>query len=134
MEPKVSQSSPDMELECSNVLLTHKKAFRSEAQASMEVYGHDDVDQIFEMQMARWNSPPPFLKTYTTLKLPYQAPSCPPLPSWEQIDAATDNHPLHVKTGLRFVCRIGDTVVKWSASSKIVEVSHFSISSLVIIS
>ncbi|KAH7110125.1 hypothetical protein B0J11DRAFT_599679 [Dendryphion nanum] len=75
-------------------------ALRSKAQILMEEWGTLDLDRIEQVIFERLEAPAPPTETWTTLKLPYQAPSCPPLPSWAQIVDATAKHSLHARNGL----------------------------------
>lgn len=98
---------------------------RSKSQILSEEYGTFDEDEISQIEQARLNAPDPPLETWTKLKLPYQAPSCPPLPSLEQLTAQTETHSLHSSVGFHRVCRMGNTVIKYSGDASIVEVFYY---------
>lgn len=88
---------------------------RSKPQVNLEAWGTLDQAEISRMILAEEYKPHPAFETWTKMKLPYQAPSCPPLPSWLQIRQATKTDNLHHNCmGSANVCRIGDTVVKYS--------------------
>lgn len=96
---------------------------RSKFDIMMEAWGTTDLEAIDKIVMTRVYAPAPPRRTFSKLKLPYTAPSCPPLPSWTEIDHATKKNSLqHEKYGNAPICRIGDTVVKYNASHDILEV------------
>ncbi|KAH7371740.1 hypothetical protein BKA66DRAFT_381719, partial [Pyrenochaeta sp. MPI-SDFR-AT-0127] len=57
---------------------------------------------------------------WSTLQLPYTAPTHPPIPSIEQIDQANKDSSLR-RFGFYEVCRIGDCVVKRSSHEVILQ-------------
>jgi hypothetical protein len=91
----------------------------------MEEWGTEAQDHISDLMTKRYFAPLPPLETWTKLKLPYKAHSCPPLPSWEQIRTATAEHRLHLSMRNTPVCKIGNTAIKYSSAGSIVEVRHF---------
>ncbi|KAF1979693.1 hypothetical protein BU23DRAFT_563087 [Bimuria novae-zelandiae CBS 107.79] len=95
---------------------------RSQKQILQEEFGTLDSAHVFN-EIITWQSflrvPP--TETWTTLKLPYQAPNCPHLPSLGQILEVNEQHGLRKNNGLHDVCKIGDTIIKLSADPNIVE-------------
>ena len=88
---------------------------RSKSQILLETWGTLDHLEKVKMSHAELYKPHPAFEKWTTMKFPYQAPSCPPLPSWLQIRQATKTNNLHHNNmGTANVCRIGDTVIKYS--------------------
>jgi hypothetical protein len=104
---------------------TPVRASRSKTEILMEAHGTTDRNEVFKMLIARMegSTPLPPLETWSTLKLPYQAPSCPPLPTLDQLLAASKTHNLMPKLGSHQICRIGDTAIKYCESNNIIEVS-----------
>jgi hypothetical protein len=104
---------------------TPVRASRSKTEILMEAHGTTDRNEVFKMLIARMEGPTPLppLETWSTLKLPYQAPSCPPLPTLDQLLAASKTHNLMPKLGSHQICRIGDTAIKYCDSKNIIEVS-----------
>jgi hypothetical protein len=98
---------------------------RSVEQVLLEEWGTVDHAKIAAIIDQRSETPYSQTGEWTTLKLPYQAPSCPPLPSWKQILHAHARHPLNMRNGLHDVCRISNTVVKFSGNPNVVEVCRF---------
>jgi hypothetical protein len=112
-----------MDTDATETSSTPARAPRSKTEILIEAFGSADEDEIFELARARGEIPIPPLETWTTLKLPYQAPSCPPLPSLDELLAASVTHNLMPKLGSYPICRIGNTVIKYCRSSNIIEVS-----------
>ncbi|KAF2650535.1 hypothetical protein K491DRAFT_608607 [Lophiostoma macrostomum CBS 122681] len=100
-------------------------ALRPKSQILMEEWGTTDPMRVFKLARASINAPNPPLETWTTMKLPYLAPSFTPdmhLPSLKELREATEKHSLHfVKTGLHPVCKIGNTIVKYGGAANVVE-------------
>ena len=113
-----------MDPNASNVLLTPNKSLRSKSQILTDGWGTEDIFAIGRtLDEVSYLALPP-LETWATLKLPYEAPSCPPLPSFEQILTANQTQSLRAKNGVHLICRIGDTVIKCSMDSTVIDVSY----------
>jgi hypothetical protein len=99
------------------------RALRPKTQVLMEQWETLDRNQIFEKSMEQQRRPsiPPH-ETWSTLKLPYQVPSCPPLPSYNEIVAGSKTHSLRTKIGQHTIVRFGDTVVKVSITASVLSV------------
>ncbi|KAF2648069.1 hypothetical protein K491DRAFT_738415 [Lophiostoma macrostomum CBS 122681] len=69
---------------------------RTKSEVLLEQWGTLDLTEIHRRIIGMRDVPFPDVKKCTKLKLPYQAPSCPPLPSWQEILAATKTHSLHM--------------------------------------
>ncbi|KAH4106508.1 hypothetical protein HBH69_036640 [Parastagonospora nodorum] len=117
-----------MDAERPNLLWTPELALRSKEQVLLEDWKAPNKSAASLKQMEILTSPAPAdLTTWTTLKpnpavvLFYQAHLSPPIPSMEEIDEATAKSSLHKDLHLHNVCRIGDTVIKCSASPDIIE-------------
>lgn len=124
------------------LLTADMEEYRSKAQVWMDEWGVTDIDSAREAKMKRRRESDPPIELWTTLKLPYQAPSSPPLLSWdelkpfsqnrrnqkpltEQREAGLEFERLHENAGMHQVYRFGDYVVKWSGNPKLIEVSYF---------
>jgi hypothetical protein len=90
----------------------------------MEEWGTIDSDEISKVLMSLG---PPYLpiETWCKLKLPYKVPSCPPLPSLDEIEAGLEMHSLNGRIRNNPVFRFGNTVVKCSTTANILEVCPF---------
>jgi hypothetical protein len=84
----------------------------------MEAWGSLDRDEIYANTYGRMEkygrNPLPPIETWCKLKLPYKVPSCPPLPSYEQIEAMVEHPDYRMRTniGLHPIFRMGNTVIK----------------------
>ena len=116
-----------------NFLLVNMEAdapptIRSKPQILMETWGTLNRSEVYRLSRAQAEKPNPAIETWAKLKIPYQAPSCPPLPSWSQIRQASKTDNLHHNSmGSENVCRIGDTVIKYSGPN-VVDVCRSTIS------
>jgi hypothetical protein len=100
---------------------------RTKSQILMEEFGGCDYSSMSDATIEIMCTPVPPLETWTTLKLPYQAPSCPiPLPSLQQLKEASRSAQTNLRynNGSTAICRIGSTVIKYCAGPKVVEVSR----------
>jgi hypothetical protein len=99
-------------------------ALRSKEQVLLEEFNTTDFWQASKKHGTWMEEPGPAdLKTWTTLKLPYQARLSPPIPSMKDIRQATASDALHYINGGHSVCRMGGTVIKYSYHDGVVEVS-----------
>jgi hypothetical protein len=66
----------------------------------------------------------PPVETWCKLELPYKVPSCPPLPSFEEIEAMVEHpdHRMRANNGVTPIFRLGNTVIKLSDSACILDV------------
>jgi hypothetical protein len=110
-------------------LWTPEVALRSKEQVIHEDWKAPDMNTAWLKKAERHSAPAPAnIETWTTLNshaltIFYQAHSSPPIPSMKDIDDTPAKNRLHTNIGLHLVCKIGDTVVKYSASPNVVEVS-----------
>jgi hypothetical protein len=116
------------------LLWTPEIARRTKAQVLQEEWGVPDVYSVYEKRAELGFRPLPPLEAYTKLRsrplsLFYQAPSCPPIPSMEEIRNVTPNNCLHANNGNHLVSRLGATVVKHGCSASILEVSKLNMNS-----
>jgi hypothetical protein len=99
---------------------------RSKADVCQEHYGIQDRHAALKIQsktlLEAWNNPLSIpLSSWTKMKLPYEAPIHPELPTMDQIDEAlTDNRISH-KYGLHPVLRVGDCVVKFGTNPIVIQ-------------
>jgi hypothetical protein len=96
----------------------------------MEEWGTLDRDEIFrknEEIRVQGQPPLPPVETWCKLKLPYKVPSCPPLPSFEEIEAMVEHpdHRMRANNGLTPIFRLGNTVIKLCTTARILEVRCF---------
>lgn len=119
---QVIPSPPAMEPDQSKILSTPNKVLRTKSQVLMETWGTDDDFSDMSRIQKHFDAPAPPIETWTKLELPYQAPSCPPLLSYEQILDGLKKHKLDQNFGSHHLFRYGDAVVKCSTSPSIVEV------------
>ncbi|KAF9731793.1 hypothetical protein PMIN01_09722 [Paraphaeosphaeria minitans] len=118
--------------------LTTDMAFRSKSQVLMDEWGATDRESAAKADQARRFAPEPPIETWSTLTLPYQAPSSPPLLSWDRLRAFSvsrriekslaaqrkegeQNERLHENAGFNSVYRFGEYVVKWGCNPKIID-------------
>jgi hypothetical protein len=119
-----------MDAEQPALLWTPEIALRSKGQVIQEDWKAADDHTAWLKKYERRLAPAPAdLKTWTTLKshtltIFYQARSSPPIPSMKEIHDTSAENRLHTNIGLHTVCKIGDTVVKCSASPNVIEVSQ----------
>jgi hypothetical protein len=99
---------------------------RPKAQVLMEEWGSLDSLEIFRSNHERRIQPVPPCETWAKIKLPYLAPSAPPLPSMDELTKALNTNSLRARNGLTDICRIGDTVVKCGGKAAILDVRYSS--------
>lgn len=95
---------------------------RSTSEILKETFGTDDRDDIYEMLKPQLEERFPPLHLYTKLELPYKAPSCPPIPSFEETQKAFIQNRLTRRNGLCPVCRVGACAIKYSTDPVILQV------------
>jgi hypothetical protein len=116
-----------MDAEQPALLWTPEIALRSKEQVIQEDWKVPDAQTASLKQHGR-NAAPANAKTWTTLKshtltLFYQAPSSPPIPSFEEMeDIITKSRRLGNRSS-HAVYKLGDAVVKFSGSPGVIEVS-----------
>jgi hypothetical protein len=124
----------NIDAEVPGPLWSPETAARSKAEVWKEDWKADNWEEASKKRMDRHGAPAPDAQTWTTLKphtvskphvytLYYQAPSSPPIPSRKERDDAEAKNNLGTNINLHAICRLGDTVIKWSASPNVVEVS-----------
>ncbi|EAT82175.1 hypothetical protein HBH56_106870 [Parastagonospora nodorum] len=117
---------PDMNTNQPELLWTPEIARRTKAQVLQEEWGVPDVYSVYEKRAELYDRPLPPLEAWTKLRsrplsLFYQAPSCPPIPSMEEIRNVTPDNSLHANNGNHLVSKLGATVVKHGCSASILE-------------
>lgn len=105
---------------------------RSKKEVLQEHYGVETVTEVRKLILKDFREEWPLpLSQATKLKLPYEAPSHPDIPSIGEIDRAMVENKLtepgHINHAFGNVCRIGKTVVKRGQETMVVRVSSNSV-------
>jgi hypothetical protein len=97
----------------------------SKTEILQEHYGVETTREVIPLLQKDFSVPPLPLSYWTTLELPYEAPSHPGIPSFDEIERAMKVSRLTKPGGLFHVCRVGMSVVKMSWDPMILQVSSF---------
>ncbi|KAF2797009.1 hypothetical protein K505DRAFT_270242, partial [Melanomma pulvis-pyrius CBS 109.77] len=87
---------------------------RTKAEVLQEHWGVSTFLEACALRDTVYFMPPPPLDQWVTLKLPYEAPEHPGIPSMDEIEKAMQDNKLTQSAGLFPVCRVGKCVVKWA--------------------
>jgi hypothetical protein len=107
-----------------HLLIMSKEPTPIRSEVVQKYYGTTDMEEVFAMRIRDLTGDPPPLDQWIKMKLPYNAPNHPKLPSLEEIESAWKDpaqrltHP----AGLRPVCRVGNCVIKFGRNELILQV------------
>lgn len=107
----------------SNIIL--HLAMHSKTEILQEHYGVETTRGAIPLLQKDFSASPLPLSYWTTLELPYEAPSHPDIPSLDEIERAMKVSRLTKSGGLFDVCRVGKSVVKMGWDPMILQVSIF---------
>lgn len=95
---------------------------RSKAEILKEHYGVETPREANPIAFEDPDNDRPPREQWTTLILPYEAPTHPAIPSFDEIDRAMETNPLTLPGGLYNVCIVGQCAIKYCGDPLILQV------------